>query len=125
MWTVYCIVVTGRLFSELKVVAKLIEREKVGVFAGATILTTDDGTTVLEQLRNELSADRPVHFILMDFIMVRALTHLEVMIAIAVVMFSLPIIPDDHGWARAGPRDETGPPLQRSYHHTYGAACHY
>ena len=54
-----------------KVVSKLIENEKEGVFANATLLTADDGTTAVEQLRKELSAGRPVHFVLMDYVMVR------------------------------------------------------
>ena len=53
-----------------KVVAKVIEGEKEGAFANATLLTADDGTTAVEQLRSELSAGRPVHFVLMDFVMV-------------------------------------------------------
>ena len=53
----------------VKVVAKLIEGEKVGVFANATLLTADDGTSAVEQLKNEMAAGRAVHFILMDFIM--------------------------------------------------------
>ena len=43
-----------------KVVSKLIENEKEGVFAGATLLTADDGTTAVEQLRMEQAAGRPV-----------------------------------------------------------------
>ena len=54
----------------IKVVARLIEGEKVGPFAHATLLTADDGTTAVEQLRTEMAAGRAVHFILMDFIMV-------------------------------------------------------
>eukprot|EP01036_Dinobryon_divergens_P028820 gene28820-biopygen23482 len=38
-----------------KVVAKIIEGEKVGAFVNAIILTADDGTTAMEQLRSELS----------------------------------------------------------------------
>jgi len=56
----------------VKVVVKLIESERVGAFANTTLLTTDDGTTAVEQLRNEMAAGRAVHFILMDFIMVIA-----------------------------------------------------
>ena len=51
-------------------VARLIESVKVGTFANATLLTADDGTTAVEQLRDEMSAGRAVHFVLMDFIMV-------------------------------------------------------
>ena len=56
----------------VKVVVKLIESERVGAFANTTLLTADDGTTAVEQLRNEMAAGRAVHFILMDFIMVIA-----------------------------------------------------
>ena len=55
-----------------KVVSKLIEGEKEGVLANATLLTADDGTTAVEQLRTEKSAGRTVHFVLMDYVMVRA-----------------------------------------------------
>ena len=60
-----------------KVVSKLIENEKEGVFAGATLLTADDGATAVEQLRMERAAGRPVHFILMDYVMVRAVAYLK------------------------------------------------
>eukprot|EP01036_Dinobryon_divergens_P037530 gene37530-biopygen29716 len=53
----------------VKVVVRLIESEKTGPFANATLLTADDGTTAVEQLRTEMAAGRAVHFILMDFIM--------------------------------------------------------
>ena len=53
----------------VKVVARLIESEKEGPFANATLLTADDGTSAVEQLRSEMIAGRAVHFILMDFIM--------------------------------------------------------
>ena len=49
---------------------KLIESEKVGMFANASILVADDGTTALEILRQEINEGRAVHYILMDFIMV-------------------------------------------------------
>ena len=55
----------------VKVVVRLIESEKEGVFANATLLTADDGTTAVEQLRSEMTAGRVVHFILMDYVMVR------------------------------------------------------
>ena len=54
----------------IKVVVRLIESEKAGPFANATLLTADDGATAVEQLRTEMAAGRAVHFILMDFIMV-------------------------------------------------------
>ena len=53
----------------VRVVARLIENEKEGVFANATLLTADDGATAVDQLRDEMAAGRAVHFILMDFIM--------------------------------------------------------
>ena len=60
----------------VKVVVRLIESEKVGDFANATLLTADDGATAVEQLRNEMAAGRAVHFVLMDFVMVIAfVTH--------------------------------------------------
>ena len=49
---------------------RLIESEKEGIFANATLLTADDGTTAVELLRNEMAADRAVHFVLMDYVMV-------------------------------------------------------
>lgn len=69
-----CVYVYAYVFQDdsslnVKVVAKLIESEKVGTFANAILLTADDGTSVVEQLRNEMAAGRVVHFILMDFIM--------------------------------------------------------
>jgi hypothetical protein len=54
----------------IKVVVRLIQGEKVGAFAHATILTADDGTTAIEQLRSEMSAGRQVDFVLTDFVMV-------------------------------------------------------
>jgi CheY-like chemotaxis protein len=54
----------------IKVVVRLIESEKAGPFANATLLTADDGATAVEQLRTEMAAGRAVHFILMDFVMV-------------------------------------------------------
>jgi len=54
----------------VKVVVRLIESEKVGDFANATLLTADDGATAVEQLRNEMAAGRAVHFVLMDYVMV-------------------------------------------------------
>jgi CheY-like chemotaxis protein len=54
----------------IKVVVKLIQGEKTGAIYHATILTADDGTTAIEQLRNEMSAGRQVDFVLTDFIMV-------------------------------------------------------
>eukprot|EP01036_Dinobryon_divergens_P028060 gene28060-biopygen22994 len=54
----------------VKVVVRLIESEKAGPFANATLLTADDGATAVEQLRTEMAAGRAVHFILMDFVMV-------------------------------------------------------
>ena len=51
-------------------VARLIESEKAGDFANATLLIADDGATAVQQLRSEMSAGRVVHFILMDYIMV-------------------------------------------------------
>jgi hypothetical protein len=57
----------------VKVVVRLIESEKEGIFANATLLTADDGTTAVEQLRNEMAAGRAVHFVLMDF--VRVMIH--------------------------------------------------
>eukprot|EP01035_Chromulina_nebulosa_P069316 gene69316-biopygen17506 len=52
-----------------KVVARLIESEKAGDFANATLLIADDGATAVHQLRSEMSAGRVIHFILMDYIM--------------------------------------------------------
>ena len=54
----------------VKVMRKFIESEKDGPFAGAVILTADDGSTALEVLREEMVAGRRVHFVLMDYIMV-------------------------------------------------------
>jgi CheY-like chemotaxis protein len=54
----------------VKVVARLIESEKTGPFANATLLTADDGATAVEQLRTEMASGRAVHFILMDSVMV-------------------------------------------------------
>jgi hypothetical protein len=54
----------------VKVITKLIESEKEGVFANAVILTADDGTTAIETLQEQISAGRQVHFVLMDFVMV-------------------------------------------------------
>ena len=54
----------------LKVLIRLIESEKEGLFANAVILTADDGTTAIETLQQQTSAGRPVHFVLMDSIMV-------------------------------------------------------
>eukprot|EP01035_Chromulina_nebulosa_P042499 gene42499-biopygen28867 len=53
----------------VKVITKLIESEKEGVFANAVILTADDGTTAIETLQEQISAGRQVHFVLMDFVM--------------------------------------------------------
>ena len=53
---------------------RLIESEKEGIFANATLLTADDGTTAVELLRNEMAAGRAVHFVLMDYVMVMAFT---------------------------------------------------
>ena len=61
----------------VKVVARLIENEKVGPFANAVLLTADDGATAVEQLRGEMAAGRPVHFVLMDFIMVSMSPYLK------------------------------------------------
>ncbi len=54
-----------------KVLAKLIESEKVGRFANAVILTADDGTTAVQMMKDEMSAGREIHFVLMDYVMVR------------------------------------------------------
>ena len=54
-----------------KVLAKLIESEKVGRFANAAILTADDGTTAVQMMKDEMSAGREIHFVLMDYVMVR------------------------------------------------------
>ena len=54
----------------LKVLIRLIESEKEGIFANAVILTADDGTTAIETLQQQTSAGRQVHFVLMDSIMV-------------------------------------------------------
>ena len=54
-----------------KVLAKLIESEKVGKFANAVILTADDGTTAVQMMKDEMSAGREIHFVLMDYVMVR------------------------------------------------------
>lgn len=59
-----------------KIASRLIESEKTGLFADATILTADDGTTALECMRSELSAGRQIDFILMDYVMV-PLQHME------------------------------------------------
>ena len=58
-------------------VARLIENEKVGPFANAVLLTADDGATAVEQLRVEMATGRPVHFVLMDFIMVSKSPYLK------------------------------------------------
>ena len=54
----------------VKVLTRLIESEKEGVFANAVILTADDGTTAIETLQQQTSAGRQVHFVLMDSVMV-------------------------------------------------------
>lgn len=54
-----------------KVIAKLIESEKDGLFANAVILTADDGTTAVQTMKDEMAAGRQIHFVLMDFVMVR------------------------------------------------------
>ena len=54
----------------LKVLTRLIESEKEGLFANAVILTADDGTTAIETLQQQTSAGRQVHFVLMDSTMV-------------------------------------------------------
>ena len=63
--------------STVKVVARLIENEKVGPFANTVLLTADDGATAVKQLRVEMAAGRPVHFVLMDFIMVSKSPNLK------------------------------------------------
>ena len=55
----------------VKVISRLLESEREGVFADAVILTADDGTTAIEALREQTSAGRQVHVVLMDYIMVR------------------------------------------------------
>ena len=54
----------------LKVLIRLIESEKEGLFANAVVLTADDGTTAIETLQQQTSAGRQVHFVLMDSTMV-------------------------------------------------------
>ena len=45
----------------VKVISRLLESEREGVFADAVILTADDGTTAIEALREQTSAGRQVH----------------------------------------------------------------
>ena len=54
----------------LKIMSKLIESEREGRFAGAEILTANDGETAIEILKEEMSVGRTVHFVLIDYIMV-------------------------------------------------------
>lgn len=56
-----------------KVITRLIESEKGGDgwLSNAVILTADDGTTAVQTMRDEMSAGRAIHFVLMDFVMVR------------------------------------------------------
>ena len=49
---------------------KIIGSADSGPFAGAILLEADDGLTALELLRSELAAERQVHFVLMDYVMV-------------------------------------------------------
>ena len=71
----------------VKVVVRLIESEKEGIFANATLLTADDGTTAVEQLRTEMAAGRAVHFILMDFIMVGSQNSISCRCSRHIVLF--------------------------------------
>ena len=66
----------------VKVVVRLIESEKEGIFANATLLTADDGTSAVKQLRNEMAAGRAVHFVLMDFVMVIAFHLIVLLVAL-------------------------------------------
>lgn len=98
-------------------VTRLIESEKIGTFANATLLTADDGTTAVEQLRNEMSAGRPVHFVLMDFIMV-SIDDDDDGDGGAYVCFTVYL--DYHGRPRGSPHDERRAQLPRS-HSRYAA----
>ena len=54
-----------------KIIAKLIESEKEGRLKNARLMETEDGTTALEVLRQEMSEGRQIYFVLMDYVMVK------------------------------------------------------
>ena len=96
----------------VKVVVRLIESEKEGIFANATLLTADDGTTAVELLRNEMAAGRAVHFVLMDYVMV--MIHSD-HVAVALMGIKFDTVLDLHAWARGRPRHERRSQLPRSH----------
>ena len=98
----------------VKVVVRLIQDEKVGAFAHATILTADDGTTAIEQLRNEMSAGRQVDFVLTDFVMV--LEKLQVVICCSLSSQNLFFSIDYTAWAGGRPNNARGASVQGVHH---------
>ena len=98
----------------IKVVVRLIQGEKVGAFAHATILTADDGTTAIEQLRNEMSAGRQVDFVLTDFVMV--LEKFQVVIIALSLITKLFSSIDYTAWAGGRPNNARGAPVQGVHH---------
>lgn len=104
----------------VKVVVRLIENEKVGTFANATLLTADDGSTAVEQLRTEMAAGRAVHFVLMDFVMV-SIDNGDGDDAYDILLFFATFL-DYHERPRGSPHHERRPELPRS---DYRYVCMY
>ena len=100
----------------VKVVVRLIEGEKAGPFANATLLTADDGATAVEQLRTEMAAGRAVHFVLMDFVMVGNSILSVFLFSFPFLRFLSYIIEGYHARARGSPHHEGRAPLPRTHH---------
>lgn len=56
-----------------KIMTKIIKSVECGRFKDTELLEADDGSTAIELLHEEISANRRVDFILMDFVMVQSL----------------------------------------------------